>query len=259
MDLGIQGRTAIVNAASKGLGRACAFSLARAGVSLTISARGAEVLESTAEEIRQETGADVTPVVADVDTEDGRNAVLAACPNPDILVNNSGGPPPGDFHDWTRDDWIKALDANMLSAIDLITRTVDGMIERKFGRVVNITSVAVKAPIAVLGLSNGARTGLTGFVAGISRQVAEHNVVMNNLLPGLFGTDRVMAPAHAHAEQTGAPVDDILKDFVAQIPAARLGNPAEFGEACAFLCSAHAGFIIGQNILMDGGQTNTTF
>ena len=191
-------------------------------------------------------------------TEEGRAAVLEACPNPDILVNNCGGPPPGDFHDWTRDDWIKALDANMLSAIDLINKTVDGMIERKFGRVVNITSVAVKAPIAVLGLSNGARAGLTGFVAGISRQVAQHNVIMNNLLPGLFGTDRVMAPARAQAEKTGQDADEVMKGFVSQIPAGRLGDPAEFGETCAFLCSAHAGYIVGQNILMDGGQTNST-
>ena len=258
MDLGITGRTAIVNAASKGLGRACATSLAREGVSLFISARGGDVLEATAKDIRDATGASVTTIVADVATEEGRAAVLEACPNPDILVNNCGGPPPGDFHDWTRDDWIKALDANMLSAIDLITKTVDGMIERKFGRVVNITSVAVKAPIAVLGLSNGARAGLTGFVAGISRQVAQHNVIINNLLPGLFGTDRVMAPARAQAEKTGQDADEVMKGFVSQIPAGRLGDPAEFGETCAFLCSAHAGYIVGQNILMDGGQTNST-
>ena len=258
MDLGIQGKNAIVNAASKGLGRACAMSLAREGASLVISARGADVLEATADEIRNATGATVTTVVADVATEEGRAAVLGACPDPDILVNNCGGPPPGDFHDWTRDDWIKALDANMLSAIALITATVDGMIERKFGRVVNITSVAVKAPIAVLGLSNGARAGLTGFVAGISRQVAQHNVILNNLLPGLFGTDRVLDPARAQAEKTGQSVDETLGAMIGQIPAGRIGDPAEFGEMCAFLCSQHASYIVGQNILMDGGQTNVT-
>lgn len=259
MDLGIAGRTAIVNAASKGLGRACAFSLAREGVSLVISARGQDALDATARDIREATGASVTTVIADVATEEGRRAVLDTCPDPDILVNNCGGPPPGDFHDWTRDDWISAIDSNMLSAIDLITQTVDGMIERRFGRVVNITSVAVKAPIAVLGLSNGARAGLTGFVAGLSRQVAQHNVIINNLLPGLFNTDRVMDPAKAAAQQTGQSIDDIMASFVAQIPAGRIGEPEEFGETCAFLCSAHAGYIVGQNVLMDGGQTNTTF
>ncbi len=258
MDLGIAGRTAIVNAASKGLGRACAMSLGREGVNLVISARGEEVLEATAKEICDTTGANVQTIVADVATEAGQDAVLAACPNPDILVNNCGGPPPGDFHDWTRDDWIKALDANMLSAIALITATVDGMIERKFGRVVNITSVAVKAPIPVLGLSNGARAGLTGFVAGISRQVAQHNVAINNLLPGLFGTDRVMAPARAQSEQTGKSIEETMAGFVSTIPAGQIGDPADFGEMCAFLCSAHASYIIGQNILMDGGQTNVT-
>ena len=258
MDLGISGRTAIVNAASKGLGKACAMSLAREGASVVISARNGEVLEAAAHEIRTETGGNVVTVVADVVTPEGRDAVLSACPNPDILVNNCGGPPPGDFHDWTRDDWLKALDANMLSAIDLITRTVDGMAERGFGRIVNITSVTVKAPIAILGLSNAARAGLTGFVAGVSRQMAKHNVIINNLLPGLFGTDRVMAPARAVSEKTGQDMDEVMEAMVREIPVGRMGIPAEFGEMCAFLCSQHAGYIVGQNILMDGGQTNMT-
>jgi 3-oxoacyl-[acyl-carrier protein] reductase len=258
MDLGIRGRSAIVNAASKGLGRACAFSLAREGVKLVISARGEEALETTAREIRDETGADVTTVVADVATEAGRKSVLTACPSPDILVNNCGGPKAGNFRDWTRDDWIAALDANMLSAIELIKATVDAMIERKFGRIVNITSGAVKAPIAPLGLSNGARAGLTGFVAGTSRQLAEHNVTINNLLPGAFDTDRIRVPVRAMAQAQGKSEDDVMGAMIGQIPAGRLGSPHEFGEACAFLCSAQAGYIVGQNFLIDGGQINST-
>jgi 3-oxoacyl-[acyl-carrier protein] reductase len=258
MDLGIAGRRAIVNAASKGLGRACAFSLARAGADLTISARGEEALAATAAAIRAETGATVTAVVADVATEAGRAAVLAACPEPDILVNNCGGPKPGNFRDWTRDDWIAALDANMLSAIELIKATVDPMIARRFGRIVNITSGAVKAPIAPLGLSNGARAGLTGFVAGVARQLAEHNVTINNLLPGAFDTDRIRVPVRATAQAQGKGEDEVMAAMVSQIPARRLGDPHEFGETCAFLCSAQAGYIVGQNILIDGGQINTT-
>ncbi len=258
MDLGIAGKTAIVNAASKGLGKACARSLAREGVSVVISARNEDVLHATAEEIRKETGATITPVVADVATEEGRKAVLDACPSPDILVNNCGGPPPGDFRDWSRDDWISALDANMLSAIDLIRATVDGMIARRFGRIVNITSMAVKAPIAVLGLSNGARAGLTGFVAGLSRQTVEHNVTINNLLPGLFATDRILAPAGHQAAQTGQSLESVMENMTQQIPAGRLGDPAEFGDMCAYLCSAQTGYMTGQNVLMDGGQINLT-
>ncbi|MEN3975730.1 SDR family oxidoreductase [Emcibacter sp. SYSU 3D8] len=258
MDLGIKGRNAIVNAASKGLGRACAFSLAREGVKLTISARGEEALQATAAAIRAETGADVTAVVADVATEAGRAAVLAACPEPDILVNNCGGPKAGNFRDWTRDDWIAALDSNMLSAIELIKATVDPMIARKFGRIVNITSGAVKSPIAPLGLSNGARAGLTGFVAGVSRQLAEHNVTINNLLPGAFDTDRIRVPVRAMAQQQGRNEDDVMAGMLSTIPAHRLGTPYEFGEACAFLCSAQAGYFVGQNLLIDGGQFNST-
>ena len=201
MDFGLQGKKAIVCAASKGLGRACALALAREGVELVITARTAADLEAAAAMIRQQTGAKVTPVAGDITTEAGRAAALAACPEPDILVNNAGGPPPGDFRDWTRDDWIKALDANMLTPIDLIKAMVDGMIARKFGRIVNITSASVKAPIDILGMSNGARAGLTGFVAGLARQVARHNVTINNLLPGPFLTDRLRSGALHTAQQ----------------------------------------------------------
>lgn len=258
MDLGIRGKKAIVNAASKGLGKACATSLAREGCDLVISARHVDVLEAAAEEIRGATGANVTAVVADVATDEGQRAVLAACPEPDILVNNCGGPPPGDFRDWSRDDWLKALDANMLSPIFLIKATVDGMIERKFGRVVNITSAAVKAPIAPLGLSNGARAGLTGFIGGLARQIAEHNVTINGLLPGLFATERLLGPGFAAAKDNAGGVSDALGAMAQNVPAKRLGDPAEFGEACAFLCSAHAGYITGQNLLLDGGFVNSS-
>jgi 3-oxoacyl-[acyl-carrier protein] reductase len=246
MDLGIGGRTAIVCGASAGLGRATATALAREGVKVIAAARGEDRLVGAADEIARTTGAKVIPVVADVTTEAGRAAVLAACPYPDILINNAGGPPPGDFRDFSRDDWIKALDANMLSAIFLIRATLDGMIERKFGRVVNITSGAVKSPIAALALSNGARAGLTGFVGGLARQVAAHNVTLNNVLPGLFDTDRLKALQRGDAT--------VRERQAAQIPARRFGDPAEFGDACAFLCGARAGYITGQNLLIDGGQ-----
>ena len=258
MDLGIQGRTAIVNAASKGLGKASAMALAREGVNLVITARSEDVLTATAEEIRTETGVEVTAVAADVATPEGRAAVLAACPNPDILVNNCGGPPPGDFRDWDRDDWIRALDANMLSTIEMIKATIDGMIERGFGRVVNITSSSIKAPIAILGLSNGARGGLTGFIAGLSRDVVKHNVVINNLCPGMFGTDRLLDPMRAQADASGQSMDEVAANFTAQIPAGRFGEPYEFGAMCAFLCSQYVGYMAGQNVLMDGGQVNVT-
>jgi 3-oxoacyl-[acyl-carrier protein] reductase len=242
MDLGIAGRRALVCAASKGLGRACAFSLAENGVHVTIVARGREALEATAAEIRR-AGVEVQTVAADITTITGRAAALAACPSPDILINNAGGPPPGDFRDWSREHWIDAIDANMLTPIELIRATVDGMIARRFGRVVNITSSAVKAPIDVLGLSNGARSGLTGFVAGIARKTVRHNVTINNLLPGPFETDRLrsVVPAEQWAARK------------ASNPAGRFGQPEEFGEACAFLCSAQAGYITGQNLLIDGG------
>jgi 3-oxoacyl-[acyl-carrier protein] reductase len=259
MDLGISGRKAIVCAASKGLGRACAMSLGREGVELVINARTAETLEATAEEIRAETGAKVTAVACDITTEAGRDSVLAACPEPDILINNAGGPPPGDFRDWERDNWIAAVDANMLTPIFLIKATVDGMIARKFGRVVNITSAAVKSPIEILGLSNGARAGLTGFVAGLSRKTARHNVTINNLLPGPFDTDRFRGNIQVQADKAGVPYAEMLALREAENPAGRVGDPYEFGESCAFLCGAHAGFMTGQNLLMDGGNFNSTF
>lgn len=254
MDLGIAGRRAIVGGASKGLGRACAAALAAEGVRVVAVARTAETLEATAREIAAATGSDVTPVAADLSTAEGRAAVLAACPDPDILVNNAGGPPPGDFRDWDRDTWIKALDMNMFGAIELIRATIDGMIARRFGRVVNITSAAVKAPIPVLGLSNAARAGLTGFCSGLARQVAGHNVTINFVLPGQFDTDR-MKGTHAHlAAQMGVTTEQLRAGAVKQIPAGRFGDPAEFGASCAFLCGAQAGFITAQNILLDGGQ-----
>ncbi len=259
MDLGLSGRRALVCAASKGLGRGCALALAREGVAVTITARTAETLERTADAIRRETGAAVTAVAGDIATAAGRDAALAACPEPDILVTNAGGPPPGDFRDWDRDAWIRALDANMLAPIALIQATVDGMIGRGFGRIVNITSGAVKAPIEQLGLSNGARSGLTGFVAGLARQTVRHGVTINNLLPGPFDTDRIRGNAAAGAAKAGTSVEAFLAARAAANPAGRFGQPDEFGAACAFLCSRHAGFITGQNLLMDGGAYPGTF
>jgi len=253
MDLGIKGRSAIVCGASAGLGRATATSLAREGVSVVIAARTPERLEQAAREIAAETGAQVRAVAADVTTDAGRAALLEACPAPDILVNNAGGPPPGDFRSWDRETWIKAIDANMLSAIFLIQATIDGMIERKFGRVVNITSHMVKQPAAILGLSNGARAGLTGFVGGLAREVARHNVTLNNVLPGQFDTDRLRSNHQRFAAASGGDVDAFRERQKSQIPARRFGDPSEFGDACAFLCGAKAGFITGQNILLDGG------
>jgi len=258
MDYGIAGRKAIICAASKGLGRACAMSLAREGVEVVITARTAEALEQTAEEIRRETGAKVITVAGDITTEAGRAAALAACPEPDILVNNAGGPPHGDFRDWERDDWIKAVDGNMLTPIFLIKAVVDGMCARGFGRIVNITSASVKSPIPQLGMSNGARAGLTGFCAGLARQVARHNVTINALLPGPFLTDRLRSGVIAAARASGRSVDEELTERAKATPAGRVGDPAEFGDACAFLCAASSGFIVGQNLLLDGGGFNST-
>ncbi len=259
MNLGIDGKKAIVCAASKGLGKACAVSLAREGVDVTICARTPDPLEEAADEIRGLGGGAVTPVVCDITTEQGRAAVLDACPAPDILVNNAGGPPPGDFRDWDRDHWIAAVDANMLTPIFMIKATVDGMIERRFGRIVNITSSAVKAPIEILGLSNGARSGLTGFVAGIARKTVRHNVTINAILPGPFNTDRLMSNIAVTAEKAGRPLDEVAAERAAANPAGRFGEPAEFGELCAFVCSAQAGYITGQNLLIDGGGYPGTF
>jgi len=261
MDLGIQGKRALVCAASKGLGRGCALALAREGVGVTLVARGQAALDAALEELRKVGvgGTAHQAVMADITTPAGRAAALAACPNPDILVNNAGGPPPGDFRDWNREDWLKALDANMLTPIELIKATVDGMIARQFGRIVNITSGAVKAPIDVLGLSNGARSGLTGFVAGLARKTVQHNVTINNLLPGLFDTDRIRNVVGAQAKAKGIEYEKALAERVSAIPAGRIGDPAEFGAACAWLCSAQAGYITGQNWLLDGGAYPGTF
>ena len=252
MDLGIKGRKAIVCAASKGLGKGCAEALAREGVEVTICARGAEVLHATAKELGA-AGAKVTPVVCDVTTEEGRKALLAACPNPDILINNAGGPPPGDFKNFTLDDWRKAVEGNMITPIALIHATVYGMMQRGFGRIVNITSQSVKAPIAALELSNGARLGLTGAVAVIARKAARNNVTINGILPGPFDTDRLRGTSQKMAEARKVPVSVIDEERKGGVPAGRFGTPAEFGAAVAFLCSEHAGFITGQNILIDGG------
>lgn len=259
MDLAIAGRNALVCASSRGLGRACALSLAREGAAITMVARGSEALEAAAADIRKETGASITTVAADITTVEGRAAVLGVCGAPDILVTNAGGPKPGDFRDWEREHWIAALDANMLTPIALIKATLDSMISRRFGRIINITSGAVKAPIDILGLSNGARSGLTGFVAGLARKTVAHNVTINNLLPGPFETDRLRETARQWARQTGKSEDVVLAERRAGNPAGRFGVPSEFGDACAYLCSAQAGFITGQNLLLDGGYYPGTF
>ena len=253
MDLGLSGKTAIVCAASKGLGRGCAMALAREGVHVVITARGADSLEATADAIRAATGAKVTTVAGDITTAAGRTAVLKACPAPDLLINNAGGPPPGDFKDFALDDWRAAVEANMLTPIALIHATVYGMMDRGFGRIVNITSASIKAPISSLELSNGARLGLTGAVAVLARKAVARNVTINGLLPGRFDTDRLRIMNKAAAEKSGRPLADIEGASRANIPAGRFGTPDEFGAIAAFLCSAHAGYISGQNILPDGG------
>lgn len=256
MDLGIKGKRALVCAASKGLGRGCALALAQNGVDLVITARGAEALEATAAEARAY-GVIVTTVQGDITTEAGRAAALAHGPY-DILITNAGGPPAGQWSDWSRDDFIKALDGNMLTPIALMQACLPHMIGQKWGRVVNITSQSVKAPIAVLGLSNTARTGLTGFVAGTARAVAQHGVCINNLLPGSHDTDRIASLNGAEAARRGVPLAQVYAEKAAEIPARRIGTAAEFGATAAFLCSIHAGFIVGQNILLDGGAVNAT-
>ena len=259
MDLGIEGKWALVCAASKGLGKGCAQALVAEGVNVVITARGAEALEATADELRALKRGEVRVVAGDITTPEGRAAALAACPQVDVLVNNAGGPPPGDFRDWDRDAWIKALDANMLTPIELMKAVVDPMMARGFGRIVNITSGAVKAPIDVLGLSNGARSGLTGFVAGLARKTVAKNVTINNLLPGPFDTDRLAATMAGAAKASGQPLEAVMEQRRKQNPAGRFGTAAEFGATCAFLCSVHAGFITGQNLLMDGGAYPGTF
>lgn len=259
MDMGIKGKRALVCASSKGLGRGCAQALAAEGVDLVLNARGAEALEATAQEIGDRFGVEVVTVAADVTTPNGRSKLIEAAQGVDILVTNAGGPPPGSWTDWDRDALIDALDANMLAPIALMQALVPGMTERGWGRVVNITSASVKAPIPALGLSNTARTGLTGFVAGTARQVAGSGVTINNLLPGIHATDRATSLDEGVSAAEGISMADAKAKREATIPAGRYGTPEEFGAACAFLCSDKAGFIVGQNLLLDGGAINATF
>ncbi|HRK18996.1 MAG TPA: SDR family oxidoreductase [Hyphomicrobiaceae bacterium] len=254
MDLGIKGRTAIVCAASKGLGKGCAMALAKEGVNVVISARGKDALEATADEIRKAApGIKVTTVVADVTTDAGRKALLAACPNPDILINNAGGPPPGDFKDFDEAAWRQAVEGNMITPIALIRATIYGMIDRGFGRIVNITSASIKNPISNLELSNGARLGLTGAVAVLARKASGSNVTINGILPGPFDTDRLRNTSKSMAEKSGKSIAEIDAARKSAVPAKRFGTTDEFGATVAFLCSEHAGYITGQNILIDGG------
>jgi len=252
MDLRISEKTAIVCASSKGLGKACAKALANEGVNVWICGRHQDTLDQAVAEISAGGGV-VQAVKADVTTDEGRKALLAACPEPDILVNNAGGPPPGDFRDWRQQEWFEAVNANMYSAIDMIRRCLDDMIKRRFGRIVNITSVAVKTPVATLGLSNGARAGLTGFISGIARDPAQYNVTINNLLPGYVATDRMWSVLEANAKASGVEMEQLNRQFFSKVGAKRPGDPDEFGAVCAFLCSQQAAYITAQNILMDGG------
>ena len=259
MDLGIKGRKAIVCASSRGLGKACAHRLAEAGCEVVVNGRDAKTLEATAAEIAKATGAKVTAVAADVASPDGQKALFAACPAPDILVNNNAGPPFRDFRELTRQQMLDGVTANMVVAIELIQKVIEPMSQRKFGRIVNITSGSVRMPLAGLDLSSGARAGLTAFLAGVARTVAASNVTINNILPGSFDTDRLRSNLKSNAQKTGTSEDDAAKARIATIPARRYGQPDEFGAACAFLCSAQAGYITGQNLLIDGGVFNGAF
>lgn len=254
MNLGIAGKRAIVCASSRGLGRACAEALAREGVHVTLNGRNADALDEAARAIRSATAVEVGIVAGDIEAERTRAELLEACPAPDILVNNNGGPPPGRYEDWDRDAWLRALDANMIAPALMIRAVLGGMVERRFGRIVNITSAMVKTPLAPMGLSTGARAGLTAFSKGLARQVASANVTLNNLLPERFDTDRQKFMAEARAKQAGISVEAAYDEMKKSIAAGRLGRPDEFGAACAFLCSAHAGFISGQNLQLDGGS-----
>jgi 3-oxoacyl-[acyl-carrier protein] reductase len=253
LDLGIRGKTALVCGASRGLGKACAFALAREGVDVTIVARTRDTLEGAAAEIAKSTGVNAVAVAADLTTAAGRVAAIAACPQPDILINNSQGPLSGDFHDWSREDWIAALDDMMLGPIDMMRLTVDGMFARGFGRIVNIVSRSVKVPQGELGLSNGARSGLVGFAGGLARRIAARNVTINNLLPGIFDSDAQHRHIRGMIAGTGKSFDQVFRERAAASTAKRYGDPAEIGAYCAFLCSVHAGYITGQNLLIDGG------
>ena len=259
MDLGIQNKSAIVCGASRGLGKACAGALAREGVNVWLCARTQDTLEQAAQDITGRASGQVRTQVADLATVEGRAAIVAACPEPDILINNAGGPPTGNFRDWSQEQWFAALNTNMLSAIDMIRHCLDGMTGRGFGRIVNITSICVKLPQAELGLSNAARSGLTGFIAGIAREPARHNVTINNLLPGYTDTSRMRDVLQASAAALGQPVEEYNRSFFNRIPAGRPGNADEFAAVCAFLCSRQAGYITAQNILVDGGLYPGTF
>jgi len=254
VDLGIAGRRAIVCASSRGLGRACAQALAAEGVDVVVNGRDAARLDATADEIRRSTGARVTPVVADLCTEEGRSRLLAACPEPDILVNNNGGPAPGRFEDWDHARWLAALEANLLAPALLIRGVIGGMRARRFGRIVNVTSAMVKAPHPAMGLSTAARSALTAVCKGLSKEVARDNVTINNLLPERFDTDRQRGMAELRVKTGGVSLEQAYAEMAASIAAGRLGVPAEFGAACAWLCSAHAGFVSGQNLQLDGGS-----
>ena len=259
MDMGLKGKIAIVCASSRGLGKGCAMALAAEGTNLIINGRNKETLNATANEIKDKFNVSVERFCADITTLESQNALIELCPKPDILVNNAGGPPPGDFRDWDRDDWTNACIANMFTPIELIKSYVDGMVNRNFGRIINITSSSVKAPIDVLGLSNGARSGLTGFVAGIARKTVINNVTINNILPGPFDTDRLRGNFKFASEKTGKSIEEIRAGRAAENPSGRFGTPEEFGAACAFLCSMHAGYITGQNLLIDGGAYPGTY
>ncbi len=259
MDLGIKGRKAIVCASSRGLGRGCAVALAQAGCTVVINGRDAKTLGATADEISRLTGSEIIPVVADVGTPQGRDLLLAACPSPDILVNNNAGPPPKDFRQLSHADMIAGVEANMITPIALIQRVIDGMVERRFGRIIDITSGSVKMPLPMLDLSSGARAGLTAFLAGVARQVAGSNVTINHILPGAFATDRLNSIMQKTAKDNGVDIEKVAGDRMKTIPAKRFGTPEEFGNLCAFLASQHAGYITGQNLLIDGGAFPSAF
>ncbi len=256
MDLGLKGKNAFICASSRGIGKGCALALAKEGANVWLNGRDAQTLENAVREIKAVCDGEVASICCDITTEFGRDKALAETPNLDILVNNAGGPPVGDFKNWNLNDWQSALNNNMLTPIELFRRVVDGMIERRFGRIINVTSSAVKAPIQNLDLSNGARSGLTGYFGGVARQIACHNVTVNAILPGRFDTDRLRTSMTFAAEKSGQTVEDILESGKGQIPAARFGDPNEFGALCAFLCSVHASYITGQNILIDGGMVS---
>lgn len=259
MDLGIEGRSAIVCASSRGLGKGCAMALAKNGVNVVVNGRDEVVTMATAEEIRDTTGVDVTPVIADVSTMGGQKALIAACPNPDILVNNNGGPPFRDFRELSREDMLEGVTMNFATPIELVQAVIDNMVTQRFGRIVNITSVSVKRPVPGLDLSSGARAGLTAFLAGVARTVAQHNVTINHILPGYIDTDRLRGALAFNSQKSNISIEDAAARLADEVPAKRFGNANEFGEACAFLCSQHAGYITGHSLNLDGGLYESNF